>query len=79
VTGGITAIYVISTFAGGFFAGKLAKVRKFIWGLTTGVLYFSLLLLITLGIYHTIQGGGMGVLTTFLLCAGGGMLGGMVS
>ncbi|HCR83130.1 TIGR04086 family membrane protein [Muricomes intestini] len=79
VTGGITAIYVISTFAGGFFAGKLAKVRKFIWGLTTGVLYFALLLLITLGIYHTIQGGGMGVLTTFLLCAGGGMLGGMVS
>ncbi len=79
VTAGIIAIYVISTFVGGFVAGKLVKVRKFIWGLTMGILYFALLMLISLGIYHTVQGSGASVLTTFLLCAGGGMLGGMVS
>ena len=79
VTGGIVAIYVVSTFVGGFVAGKLAKVRKFAWGLTIGILYFGLLLLISLGVYRTLQGSGANLLTTFLLCAGGGMLGGMVS
>lgn len=79
VTAGITAIYVVSTFVGGFVAGKLLKVRKFVWGLTIGILYFALLMLISLGIYRAVQGSGASVLTTFLLCAGGGMLGGMVS
>ncbi|MBA4699732.1 TIGR04086 family membrane protein [Faecalicatena contorta] len=79
VTAGITAIYVVSTFVGGFIAGKLLKVRKFVWGLTIGILYFALLMLISLGVYRAVQGSGASVLTTFLLCAGGGMLGGMVS
>lgn len=79
VTAGITAIYVVSTFVGGFVAGKLLKVRKFVWGLTIGILYFALLMLISLGVYRAVQGSGASVLTTFLLCAGGGMLGGMVS
>lgn len=79
VTAGIIVIYVISTFIGGLAAGKLAKVRKFAWGLTIGILYFGLLLLISFGVYRSLQGGGTNVLTTFLLCAGGGMLGGMIS
>ena len=72
-------IYVISTFVGGFVVGKLSGVRKFVWGLACGILYFALLLLVSLGIYRSLQGNGTNVLTTFLLCAGGGMLGGMVS
>jgi putative membrane protein (TIGR04086 family) len=79
VTAGIILIYVISTFIGGFVAGKLAKVRKFAWGLTIGILYFALLLIVSFGIYRSLQGGGANVLTSFLLCAGGGMLGGMLS
>lgn len=79
VSAGIIMIYVISTFAGGFIIGKLAGVRKFLWGLTCGILYFGLLLLVSIGIYRSLQGNGANVLTTFLLCAGGGMLGGMVS
>lgn len=79
VTAGITAIYLIATFAGGMVAGKLAKVRRFLWGIVLGVLYFALLLLITLGIYRTIHGSGTQILTTFALCAGGGMAGGMIS
>ena len=57
----------------------MAKFRKFAWGLTIGILYFGLLLLISLGVYRSMQGSGANILTTFLLCAGGGMLGGMVS
>lgn len=79
VNAGIILTYVISTFAGGFVIGKLTRVKKFLWGLLTGALYFVLLLLISLGVYHTLQAEIVNLLTTFLLCAGGGMLGGMVS
>ena len=79
VNAGIILIYVISTFSGGFMICKFAKIRKFLWGLLAGVLYFILLLLISLGIYHSLRGEAVHLVTTFLLCAGGGMLGGMVS
>ena len=76
---GIIMIYVVSTFVGGFIIGKLSGTRKFLWGLTCGILYFALLLLVSLGVYRSLQGDGANVVTTFLLCAGGGMLGGMIS
>ena len=79
VNAGIILTYVISTFAGGFVMGKLTGTKKFLWGLLLGGLYFVLLLLISLGVYHTLQAEITNLLTTFLLCAGGGMLGGMVS
>lgn len=79
VNAGIILTYVISTFVGGFVMGKLTGTKKFLWGLLLGVLYFVLLLLISLGVYHTLQAEITNLLTTFLLCAGGGMLGGMVS
>ena len=74
VTAGITAIYVLSTFVGGLVIGKLSKMRKFLWGLAVGILYFGLLLLISFGIYRTLQGNGTNILTSFLLCAAGGMI-----
>ena len=73
VTAGITGI------AGGFLIGKLQKVRKFIWGLMLGILYFLLLVLVSFGVYHTLQGDVMQIVTTLVLCAAGGMLGGMLS
>ena len=79
VNAGIILIYVISTFASGFVMGKLTGTRKFLWGILTGVLYFVLLVLISLGLYHSLQADAVNIATTFLLCAGGGMLGGMVS
>lgn len=79
VSFGILAIYVISTFIGGVIAGKIAGQKRFFWGMLTGVFYFLLLLLISFGVYRTFQGNATGVITTFLLCAGGGMMGGMVS
>lgn len=79
VTMGIMVIYVASTFAGGMVIGKLVKERKFLWGLVLGVVYFALLLLISLAVYRTLQAGGSSVISTLLLCAGGGMLGGMLS
>ena len=76
---GVTAVYLISTFTGGLVVGKLAKVRRFLWGIVLGILYFALLLLVTVGIYRTFHGSSTEILVTFALCAGGGMAGGMIS
>lgn len=76
---GIIAIYVLATFAGGMIAGKLAGQRKFLWGSLLGVCYFLLLGLISFGVFRSFQGSAADIVTAFLLCAGGGMAGGMVS
>ncbi len=75
----IVAVYLVSTFIGGIILGKLAKVRRFLWGMGLGVVYFGLLLLITLGVYRTLDTSAVHLMTTFVLCAGGGMAGGMIS
>ncbi|MCF2555179.1 TIGR04086 family membrane protein [Faecalicatena contorta] len=79
VSAGIIAIYVVSTLIGGIIIGKTAKVKRFVWGISLGIIYFAMLLLITLGVYHTLNGNATNLMTTFVLCAGGGMIGGMIS
>ena len=79
VSAGIVAIYVLSTLVGGITIGKMARTRRFIWGISLGMSYFLLLLLITLGVYRTINADIAGLSTTWILCVGGGMIGGMIS
>ena len=79
VSAAIVAIYVLATMAGGLVIGKLVKVRRFLWGLGVGAAYFALLMLITLGVYHTLNGNAINMKTAFILCSGGGMIGGMIS
>lgn len=76
---GIILMYIFSCFIGGFLAGKTMKNRKFLWGLCLGILYFAVMLLISLAVNQGLQETSSGFITTFLLCMGGGMLGGMLS
>lgn len=75
----IILIYIIATFLAGFLAGKKLKSRKFMWGLLLGISYFLILVLISLAVNHSVSDLTNSLLTTLLLCAGGGMLGGMLS
>ena len=79
VTIAVMAIYLVSTFVGGFTIGKWNRVRKFLWGMLVGAGYFMLLLLVSLGIYHSLRNGGVNAMTTMFLCIGGGLLGGMLA
>lgn len=79
VSAAVSAVYVVSNLMGGIMIGKLAKVRRFLWGLGLGILYFVLLLLITFGVYHTWNGDSVHLMTALVLCAGGGMAGAMIS
>lgn len=79
VTVAVMAIYLVSTFVGGFMIGKWNRVRKFWWGMLVGAGYFILLLLVSFGIYHSLKNSGENVITTMFLCIGGGLLGGMLA
>ncbi len=71
VSAAIVAIYIMATLLGGIVIGKFARVRRYLWGLGLGIGYFALLLLITLGVYRTLNGDAANMVTTLILCAGG--------
>lgn len=75
----IIAIYIIVTFLAGMIVGKQAQSRRFLWGLLIGVLYFIVLAGVSFIVNRSIQEVANNFVTVFLLCAGSGMLGGMVS
>ncbi len=75
----IIAIYIIVTFLAGFLTGKQEGNRKFLWGLLMGSLYFLILIIVSLVVNHGLSGISGNFFTVLILCAGSGMLGGMVS
>ena len=76
---GIMITYLVSCFLGGFLVGKGVRKNKFLWGLIVGVAYFVLLIILS-GIASPGNFGGFSrMLSTFLLCAAGGLVGGMLS
>ena len=79
ITAGIYAVYIISCLIGGFLAGKAMKTRRFFWGLLTGVLYFVALFAMSSLQDQAITSDMTHILTVLGICAGSGMVGGMIS
>lgn len=79
VAGAIICIYVAATFFGGLRAGKRLQNRRFLWGLLVGGAYFLVLTAVSLCFGHGSLQPETSFFTTLVLCAGGGMLGGMLS
>lgn len=79
VSAAIIAIYVAATFFSGFVAGKRMESRRFFWGLAMGCAYFLVLAVVSLAVGKGDMQMGSSFFTTLALCAGGGMLGGMLS
>ena len=76
---GISVVYVISCFFGGFLAGKVQKTKKFIWGILLGLMYLMIMLVLTMIVKHGFHSTVSEFVINLLLCLGGGMIGGMVS
>lgn len=79
VSVGISAVYVISCFLGGVLAGKVQKARKFLWGIFMGIFYLFILMAVTLAGKHGFTADLSGFIVNLCLCAGAGMLGGMIA
>ena len=75
----VIGLYVISSVAGGFYIGKKQKEKKFLWGLLTGCLYFFILFILTVTAGDFTGRLGIHFVTTFLICAMSGTLGGMLA
>lgn len=75
----IIGIYIGTTFCAGFITGKKLKTRKFLWGLLMGTAYFVVLAILSLAVNHSLGEMGSNVFSVLVMCAGSGMLGGMVS
>lgn len=75
----IIAIYILVTFFAGLLAGKREGKRKYLWGLVMGALYFGILVVVSLVVNKGLEDVAGNMMTVFFLCAGSGMLGGMIS
>ena len=75
----IIGIYIVVTFAAGLIAGKRAGKRKFLWGLVMGIAYYVVLVIVSMIVNRGLQDVAGNMATVFFLCAGSGMLGGMIS
>ena len=75
----IIVIYIVATMFGGFVAGRRMGNRRFLWGLVMGCAYFLILAVVSFIVGKGSIEVGNSFFTTLALCAGGGMLGGMLS
>ena len=73
----IIVTYILSCFVGGFLSGKMMKNKKFLWGILVGLLYFGIMLLVSLAVNRQLDQTAANFVTTMMLCLLGGMLGGM--
>ena len=79
VNGAIIAIYIIAGFLGGFLMGKKAGVKKYLWGLLLGALYYGVLLLVGVILHQGLNGEPVHLLSTMVLCLLSATAGGMIS
>ena len=79
VNGAIIAIYIISGFLGGFMMGKRTGVKKYLWGLFMGALYYGVLILVGLILHQGLSGEPVHLLSTMVLCLLSATAGGMIS
>lgn len=75
----IIAIYVVASFVAGSIAGSKMEAKKFMWGLLMGILYFLILVVVSLIVNHSLKDVATNFFSVLVLCAAGGMLGGMKS
>lgn len=75
----VIVIYVLIGFIGGFLAGKILQVKKFMWGAVMGGVYFLILLAVSLILHRGLSGDAVHFATTLVLCVASGTVGGMVS
>lgn len=76
---GIVIFYALSNFIGGFIIGKIKENKKYIWGALTGVVYFCVLLILSVLVTGELFGNGNMAVIAFASSVIAGTIGGMLS
>ena len=79
VNGAIIAIYIVAGFFGGFLMGKKTGVKKYLWGLLMGALYYGVLILVGVILHQGLTAEPVHLFSTMILCLLSATAGGMVS
>ena len=75
--GGVIFSYVFSCFLGGMVVSGKQEGKKYLWGLLAGILYYVILVAVSMILNREAFTRIPGVFPALFLCAFGGMLGGM--
>ena len=75
---GIIVVFCLSSLLAGLFFSKGAASRRFIWGMAAGAVYFLVICAVTFAVEGKIDLLSNSCMTTLFICAGSGMLGGML-
>lgn len=78
VRGVIIFAYVISCFVSGMIVSANHEGRRYLWGLIQGLLYYVILITVSMICNRAVFTQIPGILPALFLCAFGGMLGGML-
>ena len=79
VSAGVVFAYIFSAFMGGMVVGKKTQEKRFLWGIITGMLYFSIIFAVSILMNKDILSQIGSTIVVFITCGFGGMLGGMLS
>lgn len=74
----IIAVYVAASLLAGLFYAKGACGRRFIWGMGAGAVYFLIICVLSFILEPGYVPWSNACITTFFICLGSGMLGGML-
>lgn len=75
----VTLVYILSGALGGFLTGKAVRRQRFLCGLSAGLAYFLVLLLVSFLLGKGIHTQLPQFLSIAGMCLGGGILGGIIS
>ncbi|MBE5962797.1 MAG: TIGR04086 family membrane protein [Lachnospiraceae bacterium] len=75
----VIVTYIVSVFLGSFYMGRHVEQKRFVWGLIVGVVYFAIYCMISMIVHGEEPAEVMHFVKAFLIIAGSGMLGGMLS
>ena len=76
VTAGIMLTYIVSNLLGGYMAAKLGKSRHLIWGTGFGLIYFGILVLVSVAMNKGLSVDQMSAVRAMAVCVISGAIGG---
>lgn len=75
----VILVYILSCVLSGFLTGKGIRRQRFLCGLLSGILYFAILLAVSVLLEKGIAPSVRQMATVLAICAGSGILGGVLS
>lgn len=75
ITAGVIVTYALSTFVGGYILAKKQKSRRLLWGIALGLIYFVILVVVSLLLNRGVSMDQTYAIRAIIICIGAGAIG----